>query len=210
AWMPVDLYIGGAEHGVLHLLYARFWHKVLFDIGKVKHPEPFMKLVHQGMILGEVEYTQYRDKETGELVSPEHVRAGGDEGGGFVHTSTNSPLIAERVEEIEIEKRGSFFYRKDNPKIRVQALHFKMSKSRGNVINPDDIVQAHGADVLRLYEMFMGPLDEIKPWQTSQIQGIVRFRDRVWALSQRDLSDAMDDSTKRLLHRTIKKVTLDI
>jgi leucyl-tRNA synthetase len=85
-----------------------------------------------------------------------------------------------------------------------------MSKSRGNVINPDDIVRAHGADVLRLYEMFMGPLDEIKPWQTSQIQGIVRFRDRVWALGQRGLSDAIDDATKRLLHKTIKKVTLDI
>ncbi len=142
AWMPVDLYVGGAEHAVLHLLYARFWHKVLFDLGRVKHPEPFMKLVHQGMILGE-----------------------------------------------------------DNE---------KMSKSRGNVINPDHIVRDHGADVLRLYEMFMGPLEAVKPWQSGQIQGVVRFRDRVYATCTRPLSDAIDDATRRLLHRTIKKVTGDV
>jgi len=142
AWMPVDLYVGGAEHAVLHLLYARFWHKVLFDIGRVKHPEPFMKLVHQGMILGE-----------------------------------------------------------DNE---------KMSKSRGNVINPDIIVKAHGADVLRMYEMFMGPLEAVKPWQSSQIQGIVRFRDRLFGVCTRPLSDGIDDATRRLLHRTIKKVSQDL
>ena len=142
AWMPVDLYVGGAEHAVLHLLYARFWHKVLFDLGHVIHPEPFMKLVHQGMILGE-------DSE-------------------------------------------------------------KMSKSRGNVVNPDDIVRAHGADAMRLYEMFMGPLEAVKPWQTSQIQGVVRFRDRLFATCTRPLQDAVDPATRRLLHRTTKKVTLDI
>jgi leucyl-tRNA synthetase len=142
AWMPVDLYVGGGEHAVLHLLYARFWHKVLFDIGKVKHPEPFMKLVHQGMILG----------ENGE----------------------------------------------------------KMSKTLGNVVNPDDIVKAHGADVLRLYEMAMGPLEAVKPWQSSQIQGVVRFRARLWAACLRPLVDTIDRETKRLLHKTIKKVTHDI
>ena len=141
-WMPVDLYVGGGEHAVLHLLYARFWHKVLFDIGKVKHPEPFLKLVHQGMILGE-----------------------------------------------------------DNE---------KMSKSRGNVVNPDEIVRAHGADVLRLYEMFMGPLEAVKPWQSAQIQGMVRFRDRVVALGGRPVAEAMDEATRRLLHKTIKKVTRDV
>ena len=108
-WMPVDLYVGGAEHAVLHLLYARFWHKVLFDLGYVKDAEPFSKLVHQGLILG----------EDGE----------------------------------------------------------KMSKSRGNVVNPDDIIEIYGTDAMRLYEMFMGPLESVKPWQTSQIQGVVRFRD---------------------------------
>src|SRR6267378_5990246 len=142
AWMPVDLYVGGAEHAVLHLLYARFWHKVLFDLGHVRHPEPFMKLVHQGTILGE-----------------------------------------------------------DNE---------RMSKSRGNVVNPDDIVREYGADALRLYEMFMGPLEAVKPWQTSQIQGVVRFRDRLHAVCRQPLVEAMDDATRRLLHRTIKKVSTDI
>ncbi len=92
----------------------------------------------------------------------------------------------------------------------MQALAHKMSKSRGNVINPDDVVQAHGADVLRLYEMFMGPLEEVKPWQMSQIQGAVRFRDKVWALGQRPGTDAIDDATRRLLHKTVKKVTSDV
>jgi leucyl-tRNA synthetase len=141
--MPVDLYVGGAEHAVLHLLYARFWHKVLFDAGKVSHPEPFARLVHQGMILG----------EDGE----------------------------------------------------------KMSKSRGNVVNPDDVVKAHGADALRLYEMFMGPLEAVKPWQSGQINGVVRFRDRVFAVcTTKARGGALDDATRRLLHRTVKKVTSDV
>ena len=127
---------------MLHLLYARFWHKVLFDLGMVQHPEPFTKVVHQGTILGD-------DSE-------------------------------------------------------------KMSKSRGNVINPDDIVRAHGADVLRLYEMFMGPLEAVKPWQSSQIQGVRRFRDRLYATGIRPLGDAIDESTRRLLHQTAKRVTRDI
>ncbi len=142
AWMPVDVYVGGAEHAVLHLLYARFWHKVLFDIGRVKDKEPFQKLVHQGMILG----------EDGE----------------------------------------------------------KMSKARGNVVNPDDVVKAHGADVLRLYEMFMGPLEAVKPWQTGQIQGVARFRDRFYWIGTREPSNDLDEATRRKLHKTIKKVTGDI
>jgi leucyl-tRNA synthetase len=143
AWMPVDLYVGGAEHAVLHLLYSRFWHKVLFDLGHVKDKEPFMKLVHQGMILG----------EDGE----------------------------------------------------------KMSKSRGNVVNPDHIVKMFGADALRMYEMFMGPLEAVKPWQTSQVSGVVRFRDRLYtAVTKSVVGAAMGEETKKLLHRTIKKVTQDI
>ncbi len=141
-WMPVDLYVGGAEHAVLHLLYARFWHKVLFDIGAVKDNEPFAKLVHQGMILGE-----------------------------------------------------------DNE---------KMSKSRGNVVNPDDIVRDFGSDSMRMYEMFMGPLEAVKPWQTSQIQGVVRFRDRLFKVVTRGVVDGMDETTTKLVHKTIKKVTEDI
>ncbi|HEY1956814.1 MAG TPA: leucine--tRNA ligase [Polyangiaceae bacterium] len=142
AWMPVDLYVGGSEHAVLHLLYARFWHEVLFDMGIVTDPEPFMKLVHQGMILG----------EDGQ----------------------------------------------------------KMSKARGNVINPDDVVEASGADALRCYEMFMGPLESVKPWQTSGIDGVRRFLDRAFLAVTGPISDACDDETRRLLHKTIKKVTEDI
>jgi leucyl-tRNA synthetase len=141
-WMPVDLYVGGAEHAVLHLLYARFWNKVLFDLGYVKDKEPFARLVHQGLILG----------EDGE----------------------------------------------------------KMSKSRGNVVNPDVTVAAHGADVLRLYEMFMGPLEAVKPWQSTQIQGVVRFRDRAYAIGTRAVGDAIDDATRRAVHKAIQGVTADI
>ncbi len=144
-WMPVDLYVGGSEHAVLHLLYARFWHKVLFDLGEVKDPEPFHKLVHQGMILG----------ENGE----------------------------------------------------------KMSKARGNVVNPDDVVREYGADSLRVYEMFMGPLEQVKPWQTMGIEGAWRFLERAWNLATGPLSDApeaYDEATQRLVHKTIRKVTQDI
>ena len=141
--MPVELYVGGAEHAVLHLLYARFWHKFLFDIGVLTTPEPFMRLVNQGMILGE-----------------------------------------------------------DNQ---------KMSKSRGNVVNPDDVVEASGADALRLYEMFMGPLEAVKPWATKDIVGVSRFLDRVWKLSLKPMVDGLgDDGILRATHRTIKKVTEDV
>ena len=141
-FMPVDLYVGGSEHAVLHLLYARFWHKVLFDLGLVKDDEPFQKLVHQGIILGE-----------------------------------------------------------DNQ---------KMSKARGNVVNPDDVVKKNGADALRLYEMFMGPLEAVKPWQTTGIEGVRRFLDRVWNVCQNVGDGEADLETKRLVHKTIKKVTEDI
>jgi leucyl-tRNA synthetase len=141
-WMPVDLYIGGSEHAVLHLLYARFWHKVLFDEGIVRDTEPFLKLVHQGTILG----------EDGQ----------------------------------------------------------KMAKQRGNVINPDDVVRDYGADALRLFEMFMGPLEQVKPWQTSGIQGVRRFLDRVHAVATSELGDAIDKDTRKLVHKTIRKVTSDI
>ncbi|MEK4326821.1 leucine--tRNA ligase [Paenibacillus sp. FSL R7-0312] len=148
-WLPVDLYIGGAEHAVLHLLYARFWHKVLYDIGVVDTKEPFHKLVNQGMILG----------------------------------NNNE----------------------------------KMSKSRGNVINPDEIVEAYGADTLRVYEMFMGPLEATKPWNEKGVEGIHRFLSRVWRLfvnedgsiSAKISADGGTDEFKRTWHKTLKKVTED-
>jgi leucyl-tRNA synthetase len=143
-WMPVDLYVGGAEHAVLHLLYSRFWHKVLYDLGHVSTTEPFMRLVNQGMILG----------EDGQ----------------------------------------------------------KMSKARGNVINPDDVVREYGADSLRIFEMFMGPLDMVKPWSTQGLEGVYRFLGRVWRLfSDEDGKLLVDESTPdqkllKVLHQTIKKV----
>jgi leucyl-tRNA synthetase len=141
-WMPVDLYVGGAEHAVLHLLYARFWHKVLYDLGLVHSNEPFMRLVNQGMILGE---------------------------GGV-----------------------------------------KMSKSLGNVINPDDIVAEYGADTMRMYEMFMGPLEVSKPWSTQGLMGVHRFLDRVWRLSERKAATSEPPANLvKVLHQTIKKVTDD-
>jgi len=153
AWMPIDLYIGGAEHAVLHLLYARFWHKVLFDRGVVSTLEPFQKLVNQGMILGE--------------------------------------------------------------------NNEKMSKSRGNVINPDTVVSEYGADALRLYEMFMGPLQQMKPWNMDGVNGVFGFLNRAWRMIVDDQSDelqlsaALSDAPpsveqNRVLHKTIKAVTADI
>lgn len=142
-WLPVDLYIGGTEHAVLHLLYARFWHKVFYDLGLVGSKEPFQRLVNQGMILG----------EDGE----------------------------------------------------------KMSKSAGNIVNPDDVVAEHGADSLRLYEMFMGPLEATKPWNTRAIIGVRRFLERVFELFQRPLSDEPPGEEEvRLTHRTVQQVSEDI
>ena len=151
-WLPVDLYIGGAEHAVLHLLYSRFWHKVLYDRGYVHCPEPFQRLVNQGMILGE--------------------------------------------------------------------NNEKMSKARGNVVNPDDVVKEYGADSLRLFEMFMGPLEAVKPWSTKGVEGVYRFLGRVWRMMIDDAAETPklhanvrdvppDAETLRLLHRTIQKVTED-
>lgn len=143
-WLPVDLYVGGAEHAVLHLLYARFWHKVLYDIGVVSHPEPFKKLFHQGMILG----------ENGE----------------------------------------------------------KMSKSRGNVLNPDDYVASHGADTLRVYEMFMGPLEAALPWSDQGMDGVRRWLDRVYRFFSEEATilDENDHLLDKVYHQTVKKVSSDI
>ena len=173
-WMPVDLYIGGSEHAVLHLLYARFWHKVLFDAGFVSSPEPFTRLVHQGMILGELEFTLYRD-EQGRAVSAENVR-------NDVDTRTGLAVTLDHADEEQVEKRGDKFVLRDAPDVALEARAFKMSKSRGNVVNPDDIIARYGADAFRLYEMFMGPLEQVKPWNTRGVEGTFRFLSRAWRL----------------------------
>lgn len=204
-WLPVDLYVGGSEHSVLHLLYARFWHKVLYDVGVVPTEEPFRKLVHQGMILGELEYRLFRDVD-GNPVSADRL-------------DDVEEVRSERVSESDVTKKGESFVLKDRPEIRLEARAFKMSKSRGNVVNPDDIVNKYGADSLRLYEMFMGPLEQVKPWATSGVDGVHRFLNRVWRLVVDAESDgpspAVQDVTPtsdqlHALHRTIRKVGEDI
>lgn len=184
-WMPVDLYVGGAEHAVLHLLYARFWHKVLYDIGVVSTKEPFQKLVNQGMILGEMEFT-------------------GPDG--------------KKIAEDKVEKKGEGFVLRGTD-TKVEARAHKMSKSRGNVINPDNIIAQYGADSLRLYEMFMGPLEQVKPWSTKGVEGVNRFLNRVWRLLVDEDSGKISEKVKDIqaekkhlkpLHEAIKKVSEDI
>jgi len=208
-WMPVDLYVGGSEHAVLHLLYARFWHKVLFDAGIVKHKEPFTRLVHQGLILGELEYTTFRDA-SGALVSYEQVDDGDEDAPR--RKGTGDELKRERLTDALVQKVDKKFVLGENPAITVDARSFKMSKSRGNVVNPDAIIKTHGADALRVYEMFMGPLEAVKPWQTNGVVGVFRFLERVWNVctAASAAAPSLPDDALRLLHRTVQKVTEDI
>ena len=182
-WLPVDLYVGGAEHAVLHLLYARFWHKVLYDLGYVHTVEPFQKLYNQGMILAE----SYRDAR-GKYYKREEVERGGK---GWKVIATGEPV------QTQIEK---------------------MSKSRYNVTNPDDVVQEYGADSMRIYEMFMGPLDRDKPWTDEGIRGCYNFLRRVWHLlvsrdgvfGEKLVDTAPGEDWLRLTHRTVKAISEDL
>ncbi len=215
-WMPIDLYVGGAEHAVLHLLYSRFWHKVLYDRGHVHTPEPFQRLVNQGMILGEMEFLSFR--RGNQWVSAARVDFDGDVA---KDQKTGEKLESVKLTEDKVEKKGDHFVLKEAPDIRVDARAYKMSKARGNVINPDEVVEDYGADSLRLYEMFMGPLEAVKPWSMRGVEGVYRFLGRVWRLFIDDraediqLSEAVKDiapekETLRLLHRTIQRVTEDL
>ena len=175
-WMPVDLYVGGAEHAVLHLLYARFWHKVLYDLGMVNSKEPFKRLINQGMITS------------------------------FAYQRKDKTLVAtDEVEEISPE----IFIEKATGE-KLERVIAKMSKSLKNVVNPDDIIQDFGADAMRMYEMFMGPLQVSKPWATTGLSGVYRFLDRVWHLTERPITKAPASlELSKTLHKTIKKVTKD-
>jgi leucyl-tRNA synthetase len=174
-WMPVDLYVGGVEHAVLHLLYSRFWHKVLFDCGLVSTKEPFQKLFNQGMILA---YSfQLPEKK---YWTPEEVEERAD--GKTVLKATGQEVI------VQIEK---------------------MSKSRFNVVSPDDVINEYGADAMRLYELFMGPLEQVKPWQMKGVAGVSRFLERVWRLMDKVSDAPVTPELEKALHRTIQKVEAD-
>lgn len=177
-WMPVDLYIGGAEHAVLHLLYSRFWHKVLFDLGIVSTNEPFQKLYNQGMILA------------------------------FAYeTSTGAKVSSDLVEE----RDGKYYHTQTGEELR--QIVAKMSKSLKNVVNPDDVIERYGADALRLYEMFMGPLDERKPWAENGVKGVFNFLNRAYrffADENNIIEGDEDNEVAKLLHQTIQKVAYDI
>jgi len=178
----VDLYIGGSEHAVGHLLYSRFWHKVLFDLGEVATPEPFAKLFHQGMITS---YAYQRSDKT--IVPMDEVREEAD--GSFVEIKTAA---------------------------RLSPIVTKMSKRYKNVINPDDVIAEFGADTFRLYEMYMGPLDASKPWNTKDTVGCYRFLQRAWRLSVDEqtgdlrLAERPDAGVEKQLHKAIAKVDADI
>jgi len=204
-WGVPDFYIGGAEHVNLHLLYARFWHQVLFDAGVTKHPEPFPRLVHQGMILGEMEFTLFRDAD-GNPVSADA-------------TADCDDLTRESLKESQVEKLGDTWVWEQDPTIKVEARSHKMSKSRGNVVNPDDLIKQYGADATRLFLMFLGPIEDMKPWNTKGIEGVSRFLRRLWrevigddgALNTKLYEGAEKDSElEKLLHQSIKKITEDI
>ncbi len=216
AWMPVDLYVGGAEHAVLHLLYARFWHKVLYDRGHVTTAEPFQRLVNQGMILGEMEFSVYQDV-SGNWVSVNTVSRDDE---GVYRQQDGSEVQQVKLSEDQVTKNGDTFVLADDQSVRVDARSFKMSKSRGNVINPDEIVENYGADSLRLYEMFMGPLTATKPWAMSGVNGVKGFLDRVWRMIVNDRADSLelneavsdvesDADALKMLHKTIQAVTRD-
>jgi leucyl-tRNA synthetase len=177
-WMPVDLYIGGAEHAVLHLLYSRFWHKVLFDLGIVSTDEPYRRLFNQGMILA------------------------------FAYENESGAKIAS--DQIE-ERDGKFFNRETGTEVR--QIVAKMSKSLKNVVNPDDVVSKYGADSLRLYEMFLGPLDVIKPWDDKGVKGVFNFLGRTFRFFSNPVNivDGNEDpEVIKGLHQAIKKVEGDI
>jgi leucyl-tRNA synthetase len=191
---------------------------VLFDRGYVSTDEPFQRLVNQGMILGHVEFTGYRLQD-GSWVSAAEVSHNAD--GDPVRRSTLQPVSPQNVSTDEVTKRGDQFVLVDHPEILIDSRSHKMSKARGNVVNPDEIVRDYGADALRLYEMFMGPLEATKPWNMAGVGGVRGFLDRVWRMIVDERSESLvlnravqdvppSDEQLRPLHKTIKAVTEDL
>lgn len=212
-WGQVDLYVGGSEHATGHLIYSRFWNMFLHDIGVVPHPEPFKKLINQGMILGRSNYV-YRIKGKNEFVSfglkdnydtqAIHVD---------VNIVTNDNLDIEKFKAWRTEFENASFILEDGKYVCGYATE-KMSKSMFNVVNPDDIVERYGADTLRLFEMFLGPVEQSKPWSTSSIEGVHKFLGRFWRLFYNDNSLIVTSETPtneelKILHTALKKVIED-
>jgi len=213
-WRNVDLYIGGTEHATGHLIYSRFWNKFLFDLGLVCEDEPFKKLINQGMIQGRSNFV-YRIKDTNTFVSlnlknqydttPIHVD---------VNIVSNDLLDLDKFKAWLPDYANAEFILEDGKYICGWAVE-KMSKSMYNVVNPDDIVEKYGADTLRLYEMFLGPLEQSKPWDTNGIDGVHRFLKRLWSLFYKAEEFIVTDEVPtaeelKTLHKTIKKITFDI
>jgi leucyl-tRNA synthetase len=213
-WRNVDLYIGGTEHATGHLVYSRFWNKFLYDLGIICEDEPFKKLVNQGMIQGRSNFI-YRIKNSNTFVSLNlkdqyetttlHVD---------VNIVSNDILDTVAFKNWLPEYKDAEFILEDGRYICGWAVE-KMSKSMYNVVNPDDIVEKYGADTLRLYEMFLGPLEQSKPWDTNGIDGVHRFLKRLWSLFFKDekfliIEDKASPEELKILHKTIKKITFDI
>lgn len=204
-WMPVDLYVGGNEHAVLHLLYARFWHKVLYDAGYVSTKEPFQRLFHQGMI----HKPSFRDPKSGKYYGYDQV----EDRSGKVTDGRPLDAVDDNLGRLE---QGEWYAKGTD--IRLELKLDKMSKSRYNVVNPDDMCAEYGADAMRLYELFMGPLEDGTEWETTGVVGTRRFLDRVWrllvdpetdTLTTKVSADAPTDNKEleRALHAAIKKVS---
>ncbi len=223
-WMPVDLYVGGAEHAVLHLLYARFWHKVFYDLGLVHTREPFQKLVNQGMILGE-SFRYYDDNVDDDPAMQCHrycsQKVVVSEEGATAQEDAR-PLKARWVlaADVKVDGESGRAYHAHHPDLELERVIEKMSKSRGNVINPDEVVEEFGADSMRLYEMFIGPLEKAAPWSTDGIQGVYRFLQRCWKLIMDDSGASHEvrelaegpgsENQMRLIARSLSGVTEDL
>ena len=216
-WQNVDLYVGGSEHATGHLLYSRFWNKFLKDRGFVPTEEPFKKLINQGMILGMSAFV-YRLEGTNTFVSKGQIK---DQNVQPIHVDIS--LLKDTSDELDIEKfkawrkefaNAEFVLEEDGKYITGREVE-KMSKSKYNVVNPDDICEQYGADTLRLYEMFLGPLEQAKPWNTAGISGVYNFLRKLWRLYFSDSGWQVTDETPtaemlKALHKTIKKVNEDI
>ena len=213
-WMPVDLYIGGAEHAVLHLLYSRFWHKVLYDLGHVNTPEPFKKLVNQGMILGRSNFI-YRIKNTNKFVSY-NLR------NEYEYTKLHVDVNIVENDKLDLDKFKKSSKEFNDAEFILEGSDYlcgfeteKMSKSKSNVVNPDNIINDFGSDTLRMYEMFLGPLEQSKPWNTNGIEGVYKFLNKFWSLfydeDNFNISDEKPNSDElKILHTAIKKIENDI